>query len=223
MIVCGVDLHAFVEAHLPPAPARVLEFGCGRGELARAIASSGYGVVAIDPEAPQGHLFRAVSLEDFVDADPFDAVVASRALHHVADLSGALDKVAGLLRPAGRFILSEHAWDRLDEPTARWYLERRAAIEPGSPRSLEGCLAEWEADHAGLHGYAAMRPELDRRFSERFFAWTPYLHGELAGAVSEREERALIEAGAIQAMGFRYVGERRAWAAQGQRAVRATG
>jgi hypothetical protein len=34
-------------------------------------------------------------------------------------------------------------------------------------------------------------------------------YGELAGAASEQEERALIEAGAIQATGFRYVGEQR--------------
>jgi hypothetical protein len=36
----------------------------------------------------------------------------------------------------------------------------------------------------------------------------PYLYGELAGAVTEPEERALIDAGAIRATGFRYVGER---------------
>ena len=78
--------------------------------------------------------------------------------------------------------------------------------EPGAPSSLQACLADWEADHAGLHGYAAMRKELDRRFTERFFSWTPYLYGELAG-VEEEEERALVEAGAIQAMGFRYVGD----------------
>jgi hypothetical protein len=53
-----------------------------------------------------------------------------------------------------------------------------------------------------------MNEELDRRFTELFFAWTPYLYGELAGAVTERDERALIEAGEIQAIGFRYVGER---------------
>jgi hypothetical protein len=126
----------------------------------------------------------------------------------VADLPGALDKVVSLLRPTGRLIVNEHAVDRLDEATARWYLEKRAEIRPDGPRSLEGCLREWEADHADLHGYAAMRQEFDRRFVERFFAWMPYLYGELTGAVSESEERTLIEAGAIQATGFRYVGER---------------
>jgi SAM-dependent methyltransferase len=202
-------LDAFVTAHLPAAPARVLEVGCGRGDLARAIAASGHDVVAIDPDAPSGQLFRATTLEEFAAPDPFDAVVASLALHHVADLAGAIDKIASLLRPAGRLIVNEHAVDRLDEPTARWYLEKRAVIGPDAPRSLEQCLREWEDDHAELHGYDAMRAELDRRFTERFFAWMPYLYGELAGAVTGPEERALIDAGAIQATGFRYVGESR--------------
>ena len=202
-----MGLYGFVTEHLPSAPARVLEVGCGRGDLARAIAEAGHEVVAIDPDAPAGDLFRATSLEEFADPEPFDAVVASLALHHVADLRGALDKIASLLRPTGRLIVNEHAVDRLDEATARWYLEKRAEIKPDAPRSLEQCRHDWEEDHAGLHGYAAMRQELDRRFTERFFAWMPYLYGELAGAVSEPEERALIEAGAIQATGFRYVGE----------------
>ena len=201
-----MSLQSFVGAHLPPAPACVLEVGCGRGGLARAIAGSGYEVVAIDPDAPRGQLFQAVTLEEFAATDRFDAVVASRALHHILDLRGALEKIAGLLRSQGCLILDEHACDRLDEKTARWYLEQRAASEAGAPSSLKGCLADWEADHADLHGYAAMRKELDRRFTERFFSWMPYLHGELAG-VDEEEERALVEAGAIQAMGFRYVGD----------------
>jgi SAM-dependent methyltransferase len=202
-----MKLHAFVHAHLPPPPARVLEVGCGRGDLARALARAGHVVVAIDPDAPAGDLFRAATLEQFADPEPFDAVVASLALHHMADLPRTLDKIVSLLRPTGWLILNEHAVDRLDEATARWYLEKRAEIRPEASRSLEECLREWEADHAELHGYAAMRQELDRRFVERFFAWMPYLYGELAGAVSKTEERALIEAGAIQATGFRYVGE----------------
>jgi SAM-dependent methyltransferase len=204
-----MDLREFVVAHLPPAPARLLEVGCGRGDLARAIAGSGYQVVAIDPEAPAGEIFRSASLEAFADPGPFDAVIASRALHHIADLPGALDKVVRLLRPSGLFVLDEHACDRLDEPTARWYLEQRTAVEPGASLSLERCLADWDRDHADLHGYAAMRRELDPRFTQRFFAWRPYLHRELAGVVSEEKERALIEAGTIRATGFRYVGERR--------------
>jgi SAM-dependent methyltransferase len=202
-----MDIAAFVQAHLPPTPAHVLEVGCGEGELARAVARLGYRIVAIDPQAPEGEIFEPVSLEEFSGSGPFDAALANRALHHIADLAGALEKVARLLRPGGRLIVHEHAWERMDEPTARWYLERRETIDPAAPRSVESCLADWNADHAGLHGSVEMLAALDRRFKERLFAWTPYLYAELGGAQVELEERNLVEAGRIRALGFIYVGE----------------
>jgi SAM-dependent methyltransferase len=201
-----MEFETFDTAHLRISPARVLEVGCGRGELALAIARQGHTVMAIDPEAPEGDIFQAVSLEEFTGHGPFDAVIANRSLHHIPDLGGAVDKIARVLGPTGVLILHEHAWDRLDEPTARWYLERRREIDPDVPTSLEACFADWREDHSRLHGYGAMREELDRRFVERFFAWTPYLYGELTGAVDQAEERALIDAGVIRATGFVYVG-----------------
>jgi SAM-dependent methyltransferase len=196
--------------HLPTAPCRVLEVGCGDGDLARHVARLGYDVTAIDPRARAGAIFHSVSLEDFSDPGPFDAVLSDRALHHIPDLAAAVAKIQRLLRPRGRLILNEHAWERLDEATARWYLEQRAATRPHPHRSVEQCLHKWVGDHADLHSSAAMRTELARRFDERFFAWVPYLHRELGNRVDERAERALIEAGTIQATGFRYVGERSA-------------
>ena len=83
------------------SPGRVLEIGCGEGELARSLAGVGHDVVAIDPDAPAGGIFRQVTLEDFEPSAPFDAVVASLSLHHIADLDAAVDKVAGLFVPEG--------------------------------------------------------------------------------------------------------------------------
>jgi SAM-dependent methyltransferase len=204
-----MEVLEFVTAHLPHAPLRVLEVGCGDGRLARALDELGYRVVAIDPAAPEGAIYQPVSLEDFVDPAPFEAVVASRSLHHIHDLAGGLSKLRRLLVPGGRLIVVEHAFDRLDEPTAGWYLEKRRTKDRHAPSSLHACLAEWEADHAGLHDYSAMRRELDLRFAERWFAWTPTLYLELGEAL-EQEEQRLIEAGSIQATGFLYVGEPRA-------------
>jgi SAM-dependent methyltransferase len=145
----SMELTEFVLSQLPSAPARVLEVGCGKGDLARALVAAGHEVVAIDPEAPQGAIFRRTTIEAFDEAGPFDAVVASLSLHHVEDLGGVLDKLARLLR--GPLILNEFAWDR---------------YEPMTP--------EWKEEHAALHGYAQMRPALDARFEERLFEWRPY-------------------------------------------------
>src|SRR5829696_5118807 len=203
-----MDVLQFVTAQLPRIPSRVLEVGCGDGRLARGLDDLGHQVVAIDPAAPEGVIFQSVSLEEFADPASFEAVVASRALHHIHDLAGALSKLRSLLLREGRLIVIEHAFDRFDEPTARWYLDKRRAKGRHAPRSLHACLAEWERDHAGLHSYTAMRRELDLRFTERCFAWTPTLYLELGKAL-EQEEQTLIEPGSIQATGFLYVGEPR--------------
>ena len=127
----------------------MLEVGCGDGELARTLAAAGYDVVAIDPEAPDGELFRRTTIEAFDEPGPFDAVVASLSLHHVHDLGGVLDKLARL--SPGPLVVNEFAWDR---------------YEPITP--------EWKDEHEGLHTYDVMRVELDARFEERFFEWRPY-------------------------------------------------
>ena len=206
-----MDLEAFVVAHLPPVPAHVLEVGCGDGTLARALARAGHAVTAIDPKAPEGPLFRRLTLEELAEPGPFDAVVASRSLHHVESLAAALDRIAALLTPGGVLVVNDFAKERLVGPTAEWYLDRRRALAAAggkaAPESLDECLREWDDDHAGLHGYEAMRAGLDARFRERFFAWVPYLHHKLAQAASEALEQELIDAGAIRPTGFRYVGE----------------
>ncbi len=217
-----MDVAGFVDAHIPAPPARVLEVGCGRGELALSLSRRGYDVVAIDPDAPEGEIFRAVTLEEFTDPHFFDAVVANRALHHVADLGRSLDKVRCLLSARGSVLVREHAWERFDRPTAGWCVAKRAARYAAPPQSIEACLTHWRHDHAGLHTYEALRFELDQRFTERFFAWTPYLHGEL-GADTEREEQALIDRGVIRATGFLYVGERPTEPTSGRGVDRATG
>jgi SAM-dependent methyltransferase len=206
-----VDLEAFVLAHLPPVPARVLDVGCGEGVLARALADAGHAVTAIDPEAPAGPLFRRLTLEEFAEPGLFDAVVASRSLHHVENLAAALERIAALLAPRGVLVVNDFAKERLDGPTAEWYLDRRRALAAAggkaAPGSLDECLRKWEDDHADLHDYGAMRAALDARFDERFFAWVPYLHHELAQVAPTAAERDLIDAGMIRATGFRYVGE----------------
>ena len=194
----------FVTAQLPPPPARVLEVGCGEGALTLALADAGYDVTGIDPMAPPGPHFRRLLLEDLTPEDgPFDAVVAGRSLHHVADLELALDRICALLVPRGLLVLDEFVWDRLDLPTAEWYYGRLSSRPP----TLDAFVADWHAEHVGLHGYAAIRAALQAHFDERLFRWTPYLH-RLLDEPAEQEERLIAE-GAIQATGFRYVGEAR--------------
>lgn len=212
-----MSLADFVFRYLPPPPARILEIGCGPvGDLAAAIAAAGYEIVAVDPVAPAGPLFRRIPFEDFADPGPFAAVVASLAMHHIADLARAADAIVELLAPGGRLILEE--WDHerfLDDATARWYFhQRQAALAVGPPAGnsllpthYEDWRRAWIDERRELHGYEAMRTHLMAPLREIFFTWRPYLYRYDLHPDLEPLERALIEEGAIQATGFRWVGE----------------
>ena len=214
----------FVLDQVGPPATQVLEVGCGKGELAHALARAGHSVTAIDPRAPEGPIFRRVGIEELTDPGPFDYVVASLSLHHIEDLGGALDKIADVLRMGGSLVVLEFAWDRIDDATAEWALERlpptslseehswlgRRCQEwvrggRGNRARAESYFAEWAAEE-GLHSSRQIRDALGRRFVERLFEWVPYLYADLGEDTVEADESAAIEARAINATGFRYVG-----------------
>jgi SAM-dependent methyltransferase len=192
-----MDVHRLARRELPPPPALALEVGCGSGALARALAADGFDVVAVDPKAPDGEIFRRTTIEELGDEGPFDGAVASLSLHHVDDLDVVAAKVRSLLRPGAPFVVREFAWDRVDEPTARWDYARRGR---------QGALREWRAEHADLHGFEALRSALAAHFRERSFQWGPYLAEFEPTEGGAEEERRLIAAGEIRPIGFVYVG-----------------
>jgi Methyltransferase domain len=200
-----VDFTEFTLSQLPAAPQRVLEVGCGwEGGVAPALDRAGHDVLAIDPNAPEGPFYRRVTLEELEDTGPFDAVVAGRVLHHVNPLEPALDKLAGL---APVLVVDEFAWNHMDAPTVDWYesqhrVLRAAGREPKGPPDL----ADWHVSHVDLHPYETLRAELDARYDTQVIEWRPYLYLWLDGPASEALESALIDAGAIRPIGYRYVG-----------------
>ena len=203
-----MDVQAFVTSKLGPPPARLLEIGCGEGELARALAERGYDVTAIDPDAPDGDIFRTTTLEEFDEPGPFDAVVAARSLHHVHDIEGGLAKIRDLLGDSGLLILDEFAWERMDRRTADWYLSHLTEPSHHDESLIAGDFPRaWVDEHGGMHDSATLTAALDAVFQRRSFEWGPYLAQHwLKRADLVSEEAALIRSGEIDALGFRYVG-----------------
>jgi hypothetical protein len=198
----------FALSQLPDPPRRVLEVGCGReGGVAPELAAAGYDVLAIDPGAPAGPLYRQVTLEELDDPGPFDAAVAGRVLHHVTPLGPALDKLTGL---APLLVIDEFAWNHMDETTVDWYeSQHRLLVSAGRTPKGPPSIADWRDRHVGLHPYETLRDEIDARYEERHFEWRPYFYRWLEGPASEALEQGLIDAGAIRPIGFRWSGVRR--------------
>ena len=213
------DFADFVLAHLPPPPARVLEVGCGRrGGVTPRLVEAGYDALGIDEQAPQGPMFRQIRLEELEEPAAFDAVVAERVFHHVDPLGDALDKVARL---APLFVLDEFAWERIDEPTREWYEGQYRALaaagrEPPGPPDL----AEWRRRWDGLHPSDVVRRELASRFDERCHEDHAYLYRWLDGPATKPLEQALVDAGAIRPIGFRWIGVSRSRRAAPARSAR---
>ena len=117
------DKHAFVYEFgrdllglLAPKPGeRILDVGCGTGQLTRAIAEVGALVIGLDNSAQMIETARNNYPDiQFVIADaadfslpatePFDAVFSNAALHWVTRADEAARCIARALRPGGRFV-----------------------------------------------------------------------------------------------------------------------
>jgi len=93
---------------------RILDVGTGEGQVARLVAAQGSSLVAgIDPTANQvavaaerggGPVYARSGADALPFADgAFDAVVACLVFEHIEAVDEAIDEVARVLRPGGRF------------------------------------------------------------------------------------------------------------------------
>ncbi len=93
--------------------ARVLDVGCGEGQIARRRAAAGSVVVGVDPTWAQvAEAARRAGGPSYASSgaaalpfagEAFDAVVACLVFEHIADVDDAIAEVARVLRPGGRF------------------------------------------------------------------------------------------------------------------------
>jgi SAM-dependent methyltransferase len=117
----GADVE-YVEQIMPLAAEqlagvdRVLDLGCGEGQIARlAVAGGADRVVGLDPAAAQlaaavrrggGVAYaRGVGSALPFASEAFEAVVVCLVLEHVVEVEATFDEIARVLRPAGRLVL----------------------------------------------------------------------------------------------------------------------
>jgi SAM-dependent methyltransferase len=114
-------------------PRRVLEVGCGEGELAARIGDElDAQVVAVDQSSRMVELSRERGVDTevgdvqalrFPDGE-FDVVVAAWMLYHVPELDAALSEIARVLAPGGALVAATNGSDHLAELLALSGIER---------------------------------------------------------------------------------------------------
>ena len=208
----------FVRAHLPPAPARVLEIGCGpEGGFVPTMREHGYDAEGVDPG---GTIPDPDTTRRRIRKAPADGAGRARpssltSLHHVNDLDEVLDRAAAALTPGGVLIVVEWAYERFDEATARWSFDRLADngehgwlhshheqwLTSGQP--WHSYVQDW-AGREGLHRGDTISQALQARFRTRLLTDAPYFFPDLH-PVGEADEQAAIDAFLIRATGIHYV------------------
>jgi ubiquinone/menaquinone biosynthesis C-methylase UbiE len=117
----------------------LLDLACGNGYLSRRFARQGAIVTSVDANAPlierarareeqerlgiSYHVADAAHLE-MLEESTFDLVVCNMALMDIEDATRAIQEVARVLRPVGRFVasLSHPCFDKVN--TSGWVIER---------------------------------------------------------------------------------------------------
>jgi SAM-dependent methyltransferase len=193
---------------LGPAPpgGRALDFGAGNGIASFALASSGWSVVALEPDPSTrvgAGAIRTIAAEaglpieicdvatlplPFPDGT-FDVVFGRQVMHHVPDLEATARELARVVRPGGRILITrEHVADN-------WLQRARFLRNHGLNRLYHGenayplrrYLTAFTA--AGLHVVETWGP------MESILNWYPGTEAERLRAVEALVHRTYLGLG----------------------------
>ena len=176
-------------------PSRILcDASCSR--ISDALGRAGHEIVSLEN--------RRIAQEQ-----TFDIVLLDRTLHKVADVDATLFKLSRQLAPEGKVIVYDCARETMDRRTARWLYSRRAELHRGEektlPQNVDAFFLQWHEEKSHFIDGLTMERALLSLFDGHIHREV-YCCVELADPDGEVAERAAINEGAINAVGFTFVG-----------------
>jgi len=131
-----------------PDRARILEVGCGTGQLTTTFADAGFEIVAVEPGPDLAAHARANTekypnvqlevsmLEDYENDTPFDLVLAAQSFHLV-DRARRFEIAASKLKPSGSLAIVYNFRTRGDSPSHDAMREAYLRFCPDLPTDQE--------------------------------------------------------------------------------------
>ena len=228
----------FIKRFLPRDCGRILEIGCGTGELAARLSKDAYSVVAIDSDRDSvtaarrlGVNARVATWPDF-DEVHFDAVLFTRSLHHIHPLDESVRHAADSLVKGGLIIVEDFAYESTDEKTLHWFSSAIRFLEATGSLTVSdefldkvisrtATLKAWRENHENeLHTAAEIDAHLERTLGRVTTESAAYYFRYIANAITATEKRntilrafaeqeeMLAANGSIIALGRRFVAAR---------------
>ncbi|MBS1954994.1 MAG: methyltransferase domain-containing protein [Cyanobacteria bacterium SZAS-4] len=202
----------FLAPYTASSAVRLLEVGCGRGELAMllsprvkmtAIDRSESAILAAMQIGVEAHL---VDFFDFPE-EQFDVVLFTRSLHHISPLGEAVAKAARMVAPGGRLIIEDFAAEKADQATVEWYFRTRDELISSGLSSPQSCMHHqidesteplnwWRQHHFGKHHVATseeMRAVIGEHFEIEKESFVPYMYRYLVAGLLSGVDASEIE------------------------------
>jgi ubiquinone/menaquinone biosynthesis C-methylase UbiE len=226
----------FIEKYTGRRNARLLEVGCGSGDLAAALMNSGMQVTAIDVSEEAIQFARAKNIDArcanvlTYEDNPFDVIVFSRSLHHIEPLGSAVSAAKRLMTAGGVLLIEDFAPETADEQAVEWLQLQRGAIpesllnENARRHTKISTVDEWKEHHFGEHHVAegaSVRQAIEQQFPQVKVMFVPYLYRYVGDSIKAdaadgaeivqeifNEEKEAIENNQLTAIGMRIVARR---------------
>jgi SAM-dependent methyltransferase len=193
-----------------PVGAKVLEVGCGEGQVACELLQRDYRVTGLDSDSEaiaraQARGVRAIlaSWPTFDSSGSFDAIAFTRSLHHINPLCESIARARELLNPNGFLLIEDFALDEVNEATVAWFVkilrstQGKALFNPVPDQlatvllSATDMMQTWRDNRAPeLHSFAAMNEAIAEQFVVLETQSAPYFYRYLIPVLPETSAAA---------------------------------
>lgn len=189
----------FVQKFITKSGLRILEVGCGSGDLAVELMKTGIALTALDTDknAVESAVNKGVPAKhlDFLSFkdDSFDLIIFTRSLHHIHNLKKALDHSKLLLKRGGKLIIEDFDLEMIDLNTSRWYYDTISILstiiqEEKFSEYIKDPIKAWKDDHyhkPPLHSGKEMVKNIEAKFSVIKIERNAYLYRSICSLLKD--------------------------------------